>query len=300
MLVIAPKCYLVLAFERANSESRRTPVLFEGVQRCEGVQGMSLMPAERQQEILRLAVSSRVVKVSSLAEDLGVHEMTIRRDLDDLAKRGLLERVRGGARIAGEAAREKPYRSRSTANVRQKRSIAEAALRLIEEGDTVAFDASTTSLTLVRLLAGRRINAIVVSLDAANALAELEVPFILLGGIFHPPARSFTGLQVERQLERLHPDKVFFSARGYTLGAGFTDAHLAEVEIKEQLIAAAGRAFALIDSSKFGKEALGTIVGLERVDLFVTDQNPPEEYRQAFDAAGVGLVVAEDSERGSR
>lgn len=257
---------------------------------------MDLVPAERQQEILRRAMVSRIVRVKSLAAELGVHEMTIRRDLEVLADQGLLERVHGGARIRNQAGRESSYQMRVVANTREKELIAEAAAALLEEGDTVAFDASTTALAVIGKLSAEDLQAIVISLDGANAAADAGIPFILIGGSFHAPARSFTGGQVGLQLERLHPDKVLFSAKGFTPRAGFTDAHLAEVESKERLIRSAGLVIALLDHSKFGKEALGTIAAMDQVDVLVTDQEPPAEYRESLESAGVRLVVAGELE----
>ena len=133
----------------------------------------------------------------------------------------------------------------------------------------------------------------VISLDAADALAAAAIPFLLVGGSFHAPARSFVGPLVKAQLDRLHPDLVFFSAKGYTPEAGFTDAHLAEVETKERLIACSDRAVALLDHTKFGKEALGTITRHERVSALVTDEPLEPRYREALETDGVRIVVAE-------
>lgn len=256
--------------------------------------GDDLMPAERQQEIMRLAALKRIVKVRELADDLGVHEMTIRRDLEALAERNLLERVHGGARINSQSGSESSFDLRATANRAAKERIARTALSFVNPGDTLAFDASTTSLTLIRALSDMNVTCIVISLDAAQSLATQDVPFILVGGAFHAPARSFVGPLVRGQLERLHPDKVFFSSKGFSIRSGFTDAHLAEVEVKERLIGSAGLVVALLDSSKFGKEALGTIVEPDGVDVVVTDTAPDRAFLDAFDAAGVRLLVADD------
>lgn len=252
-----------------------------------------LMPAQRQQEILRLAAVQRIVKVRDLAGALGVHEMTIRRDLEAMADRNLVERVHGGARISNQSGNESGFHIRASSNTRGKERIARAALELVNPGDTLAFDASTTALTMVQALAGRAVTCIVISLDAAIALAAMNIPYILVGGAFHAPARSFVGPLVRGQLERLHPDKVFFSAKGFSIRSGFTDAHLAEVEVKERLIDSAGLVVGLLDASKLGKEALGTIVRTEDVDVVVTDETPDAAFRDAFEAAGVRLMVAD-------
>lgn len=251
-----------------------------------------LMPAQRQQEILRRAALQRIVRVRDLASELGVHEMTIRRDLEVLAERNLVERVHGGARISNQSGYESGFHARRSVNTRSKERIAKAALSLVKPGDTLAFDASTTALTMIQALPGQDVTCIVISLDAAVALASMNIPYILVGGAFHAPARSFVGPMVRGQLERLHPDKVFFSAKGFSIRSGFTDAHLPEVEVKERLIKSAGWVVALVDGSKLGKEALGTIVALEDVDVVVTDDEPDKTFREAFDSAGVRLLVA--------
>lgn len=251
-----------------------------------------LMPAERQQEILRRASLRRIVKVSDLAAELGVHEMTIRRDLEVLAERGLMERIHGGARMLEQSGLEASFVIRSGSHVAEKASIAEGALTLVHDGDTVAFDASTSALAMVGGLAGRNVNAIVLSLDAAEELARYDVPFVLVGGSFHPPARSFVGPLAGRQLERLHPDTVFLSAKGYSERCGFTDAHLSEVETKERLITAASVVVVLLDHSKFGREALGRFADADEVDVVVTDREPEAGYRASLERAGVRLIVA--------
>ncbi len=251
-----------------------------------------LMPAERQQEILRRASLRRIVRVGDLAVEFGVHEMTIRRDLEALAERGLVERLHGGARILEQSGVESSFLIRAGDHVDEKARIAQAALTLVHEGDTVAFDASTSALAMVRGLQGRNVSGIVISLDAAEELARADVPFVLVGGSFHPTARSFVGPLVARQLERLHPDTAFLSAKGFSPRCGFTDAHLSEVETKERLIASAGKAVVLLDHSKFGREAFGTFASPREVDVVVTDREPDERHRAELEQCGVRLLVA--------
>lgn len=254
-----------------------------------------LVPAERHQHIMRLAFSKRIVRIKDLAQTLGVHEMTIRRDLDTLAEHGLLQRVHGGARLVQQAGAEVAYTMRATQQVEAKERIARAALSLIEENDVVGFDASTTALTLAQQLGSVSISAVVTGLDIANVLAAEKVPFTLIGGTFHERARSFVGSMVTQGLSRLHFDAVFFSAKGLSIGAGFTDAHLPEVEVKERLIAAGGKVVALIDSSKLGHEAFCQIVPLEQIDVLVTDALPAEAVVQALEEADIRLLIAEEN-----
>lgn len=247
---------------------------------------------ERQQDILRRAVASRVLRVRDLAAEYGVHEMTVRRDLDALCEQGLLERVHGGARLASRTGEELSHQLRAAQNVDAKARIARAALDLIHDGDTVALDASTTSLALAKLLPARRVQAIACGLDAAEALSSGGVPFFMVGGNFHAPARSFVGGLFMDTMGRLHPDKVFFSAKGFTPETGFTDPHLPEVGAKQALIRSAASAYALVDHSKFGRRALATIASAEQVEALITDAPPPDGYRAALEGADVRLLLA--------
>ena len=162
----------------------------------------------------------------------------------------------------------------------------------MQAGDTVGLDASTTALALAQRLGERPVQAVVTSLDVANALASAKVPFMLVGGTFHERERSFVGGTATQALERLHLDTVFFSAKGFSLRAGFTDAHLPEVEVKEKLIGSGGTVVALLDSQKFGLEAFGKIATLEQIDILVTDAAPPKAVREALLEADVQLIVA--------
>lgn len=252
----------------------------------------AMSPFERQQRILEQLALRSFVRVKDLAASLNVHEMTIRRDLDVLAEQGMVSRIRGGARIAEQASHEVTYQLRASINTDAKARIASAALELIQDGDTVALDASTTVLALAKLLGARSVHTIVTSLDAANVLAAQNLPFTFVGGTFNPSARSFVGPLATHALSRLHADKAFFSAKGFTVHSGFTDANLLEVECKEYLIRSANMAIALVDHSKFGHQALTTIAGLNETDILITDHMPDVEIREALENADVRLIVA--------
>ena len=253
----------------------------------------SMAALERQHEIFRRVLIDKVVRIKDLAPEYGVHEMTIRRDLDQLAEQGQLERFHGGARLLDKTSEELSYNLRAEHNPDGKERIAREALKLIGDGDVVAMDASTSCLALVKLLRARSVQAFITSLDAAEVLASNGVPFVLVGGEFHPPARSFVGAFFYETLSRLHPDKVFLSAKGYTPEAGFTDPHLPEVESKTRLHRCGGMTIMLMDHTKFGRRSLATIVGTHEIDIVVTDREPHASYVKAFEEADVRLIVAE-------
>ena len=247
----------------------------------------------RQDLILQEVYANKRVRIKDLAVKLGVHEMTVRRDIDALAEQGILERIHGGAKLLTKASDELAYGMRVHENREGKNRIARAALDLIRDGETIALDASTSVLQLAHLIPSRSINTILTSLDAANTLAAANAPFTLIGGEFHARARSFVGALATNTLKRLHPDKVFFSSKGFSLEAGFTDAHLPETEMKERLIRSGAVVIALLDHTKFSRVALNTIAELEDVDVIITDREPNAEFKSVIEHNDVRLIVAE-------
>ena len=114
----------------------------------------------------------------------------------------------------------------------------------------------------------------------------------MVGGNFHAPARSFVGAFFLDTLQRLHPDLVFFSAKGYTPDAGFTDPHLPEVGSKQALIRSGSSVIALLDHSKFGHRALATIATHADVNTLITDAEPGEDTLARLDSDDVQLILA--------
>lgn len=253
---------------------------------------MDVSLVERQQDIFRRALEGGVVYVRDLSIEFGVHEMTIRRDFDTLVEQGLMERVRGGARLRERSGEELTHQMRAARHIEAKTAIAREALTLINPGDTVAFDCSTTALALVRLLEGSEVSAIVSGLDAAAILEANNVPYVMVGGAFHAPARSFTGVLFEESMARLHPDKVFFSAKSFHSDLGFTDSFLPEVGAKRAILRSGGMIIALIDSTKFGRRALATVALSNEIDVLITNAPLSEPDMRTLEQADVRVIIA--------
>lgn len=243
-------------------------------------------------QILARARLEKVVRVRELAQRLGVHEMTIRRDLEQLCDQGLLRRIRGGAALPDQVAQETDYAQRAQENVAAKHAIARAALAHVQPGDTVALDASTTALALAQIIPVRQITVVATGLDSAVALAERGVPFLLTGGSFHPIARSLTGGFLAQNISRLKVDVAFLSGKGLSTDHGLSDPYPPEVEAKQALMKAAKQTVALVDHTKIGREALVQICSIDRLDAIITDQPIPDALADACAEASVSVTVA--------
>jgi DeoR/GlpR family transcriptional regulator of sugar metabolism len=251
-----------------------------------------LLPSERQHLIRQLARERTVLRISELAQEFGVSEMTIRRDLDALVRAGHLEKTFGGAVAAEQAASELSYKIRLETHQPQKNAIAELAAGFIQEGDTVAIDASTTGLALSRRLVARQITVVTNSLDVALELRAARPHLILVGGSLRQTAGSLVGPLAVEALGHLRVDHAFFSSKGLIIPDGFMESDLSETEVKRRLLAAAARVTALIDASKFGKRALACITPLSEIDALVTDDGVSASTVKHLTELGIETHVA--------
>jgi DeoR/GlpR family transcriptional regulator of sugar metabolism len=248
--------------------------------------------SERLVTLIERLRSSERVTVLELAEEAGCSEMTIRRDLDQLAEQGVLRRVRGGAvslLLRGEAM---PFAVRESEAADTKQRIAAEIDALLADGESVILDSGTTTLAIARALAHRRLTVIPLDLHAANALSHApEVKLLLPGGQTTPGALSFTGHLTETSLRSLHVDTTVLGVCGLSAKHGLTAEDLAEIPVKQAAIAAAQRIIAVCDGSKFGRTGLGHVCPISALDAVITDRSAPPEAIARIEDAGVAVRV---------
>jgi DeoR/GlpR family transcriptional regulator of sugar metabolism len=249
--------------------------------------------AERQRIIVERLRDFDQVAVAELAEATGASEMTVRRDLDHLAASGILRRVHGGAVVASPSGIEPPFAARATAATAAKRAIAAAAAELIHDGETIILDSGTTALELARLLRGRTVTVMPLSLHAARELADAPgVRLLLPGGEPRPGEQALVGPLTLASLRALRFDVAVLSPCAFGLGDGLTAFDLGDAEVKQQALAVAARAIVLADGAKWGRAALAHVCPADRADVVITDPGAPEDQRAALAERGVLVHVA--------
>lgn len=246
------------------------------------LQSTRLLPSERQQTIKRLALEQGILRIGELAEKFHVSEMTIRRDLEMLEVAGHVERTFGGAMLSEQAAFESSYSVRLNTHTPEKQAIAQYAAGLVKDGDTIALDASTTVLALAKELRHRSVTIITNSLDVAQELRNSRAKIILVGGYLRQVAGSFAGPIAQKALKELRVDQAFLSGKGIQIPGGLMDSDLDEVEVKKSMLESADYVNVLLDSSKFGKRALGLIAPIETIDLLISDSHLSAEMQLAL------------------
>ncbi len=247
------------------------------------------LPAQRRQDMLR-AVRSGQVHVGELAEEFGVSEMTVRRDLGRLASEGKIERVRGGA---VDAAGERPFAETVVEHYEGKDRMGRAAAELIEDGQTVMIDIGTTTLQAARHLRGRLLTVVTTSLAVyEELLPEPDIELVLPGGVVRRNYRSLVGVIAEDSLAQLNADVLLLGASAIDDEGGVWDSTMVEVPIKRAMIGRAGRVVLLADQRKFDQRSAVRICGLGEVDQIVTDAPLPAACASQVAEAGIEVTVA--------
>lgn len=251
------------------------------------------LPAERHRRIEGILRERRVVRVSTLSEQIGVSEVTIRRDLEALERRGVLERTHGGAVLTQRMRAEPAYVEAISSNPEAKRRIAQAAADLVDAGDTLYLNGGTTTLQVFRHLRAPGLKVITNHVGIAVESAEHDLDLLLVGGHYRAPSNSVVGPFATEALRRTHATRAYVGVEGVSVTSGLTSPVAAEAEIARVMIEQArGRVVVVADHSKIGTVADFVIAPLEAADTLVVDDAVDEEYRDRLVEAGVDVILA--------
>ena len=249
---------------------------------------------ERRQSLLDILRKQPGLSVPELAAVLDVSEGTVRNDLDALEQQGLLTRVHGGAVLhQQDQFQNNSFIRRYQRDSAAKLAIAREAATLVSDDASILLDASTTAYYFAKALCDRRrLRVMTNGFEVARELAQNATnSVILIGGIVNNESSSVTGLLSEHIIEELHIQKAFLSCSGFSLERGMTEVHLAEAQLKRKVIESSQELFALVDSSKFGKEDLTSFAHPEKITRLFTDQHLSSDWAERLRQAGVEFTI---------
>jgi DeoR/GlpR family transcriptional regulator of sugar metabolism len=231
--------------------------------------------------------------VNELCEMLGVSAATVRRDLGDMERRGLLHRVHGGAVSAERLLEEPMFDDKTALAAAEKQRIAEAARTFVGATDTLFLDGGSTVLALARMLADMPGPTLVTnSLRVVSAFSGGGPRLIVVGGELRRRSQTFVGPLTQPMIEKLHVDTAFIGTIGLSVTGGMTTTDPREAGTKELVIAHARRVILLADSSKIGKVSFVRFGDLRRVDTIVTDAGADPKAVRAFRRVGIEVALA--------
>jgi DeoR/GlpR family transcriptional regulator of sugar metabolism len=247
------------------------------------------IPAQRRQEVLR-AIRGGATHVSQLAQAFGVSEMTVRRDLDELARDGHIERVRGGAVTV---AAEPPFDQTLIERFDEKNAIGAAAAALVEDGQTVMIDIGTTTLQAARHLHGKTLTVVTSSLAVYEELVPDEaIELILPGGTVRRNYHSLVGILAETALRQLKADVLLLGTSAVDARFDIWDSTMVEVPIKRAMIEASAEVVLLADTAKLSMAGLVRVCEGRVIDRLVTNAPLPPEAAAAAERAGIAITLA--------
>ena len=251
---------------------------------------------ERREQIREEVLAKGFVKIEDLAERYSLSIMTIHRDLDALQSEGWLRKVRNGATAQPSTEHHGDIRYRATAMAAAKANIAAAALQLVEPGNAVMIDDSTTALALVELLPTHGpLSVISNSLPVFNEMAKQPgIDLIALGGAYYPAYDAFLGMRTADAIRSLRANLLFMSPTAVTNGRCYNQSQ-ETVAIKRAMMESADRTVLLLDHTKFSKSGVYQIAALTDFDLVIVDNDTPEAELTALRAQGVHIHVASNN-----
>ena len=242
---------------------------------------------ERQAEIARIVESEGRARVAELAERFGVSTVTIRKDLDVLAEANLVIRTHGGAIAPRVGRADLSFEARDRLMRAEKDAIGVLAASCVNNGESIALDASTTALHMARVLLGRErwhgLTVITNGIRAATELAGVDgITVLLMGGRVRSGSLSLVGDLGGAVLRRVNVQKAFVSATGFTLEEGLTEAREEEAQIKRAMVSASREVYGLIDHSKWGRASSATFMPTNGLHRVLTDASAPEKMVQGL------------------
>ena len=256
------------------------------------------LAAQRQAAIVERVQAHGGVRVRELVRELRVSDMTIRRDLEVLAERGLVQKVHGGAAAVSSQATDEPgFKAKSTQRELEKEAIARRAASFVLPGSAIALSAGTTTWRLAKqLVAVPDITVVTNSIPVADVLyptaASLHRTVILTGGV-RTPSDALVGPFAVSAIRSLNIDQLFLGVHGMSFERGFTTPNFLEAEINQAFVEAARAIFVLTDHTKWDTIGLSTICALSDVDVLITNDALDAEARELIKAEVGELIVVE-------
>lgn len=251
------------------------------------------MVSKRRKEILNILKANKNVKNEELAELLHTSPLTIRRDLQSLEDEGLVKRFYGGATLLDESSITSPSES-SKDRIKQKHSIAKYAASLVEDGDTIFINSSSTALLILEYLENKRVVVVTNNGKALQMSLSPNIDLVLTGGQVYGRKQSMIGDFATIILSNISASKCFLGVSGIEANVGITTSVLQETLINKEMInRSIGPVYVLADSSKIGKHSNFSSGDIDTISHLITDSDVSSENISAFRDIGMEVSIVD-------
>lgn len=255
-----------------------------------------LSVAERHKYILDHLNKYGFVRITDVANELGVTKVTIRKDVKILEAKGLLYKVHGSARSANPHVADTDVHVKGNINREEKERIAMKAVELLNDNDSIIMASGSTIYAFAEAIKREfrsHLSVVTTFLKTSVLLNDVEdINVVQLGGCVHKKSLSAIGSYAEAALSDFSCSKLFFGVDGIDLDHGITTSTIEEAKLTQVMMHSASKIIILADSSKFGQRGFGRICSLEDIDVIVTDDKISEQSIAMAEEAGVDLVIA--------
>jgi DeoR family fructose operon transcriptional repressor len=255
----------------------------------------ALFSAERRARILELINTRKKLTVNELCQLLEVSAATVRGDLRDLDREGLLLRTHGGAIERSRASFEQTFSKRRTVNLSAKQAIAAAAEQLIESGDTILLDTGTTTIELARRLRSfQKLTVVTNDLEIARMLEDCPgLDVVIIGGTIRKGYHCAIGPAGLTMIHDLRVDKAFMATNSLSPDAGAMTPDLQQAATKKAMISIARKVLLLCDSSKIGRESFARFATLDQIGVLVSEHLSTKQC-SVFAEHGIEIILADN------
>ena len=254
-----------------------------------------MLSLERQEEILEILNKNKSATVDYLAKALYVSGATIRRDLKEMEKQGMIVRSHGGAMPFKSSSVETSFLVREQKDTTAKRKIASLAVRLIKNGDSIFVDSSSTTSYVMELLKDfTNLTVTTTGIRNATILSSTDnVKIYIAGGLVSNHSNSISGTDTMDYISRIHADIAILSCTGISLETGVNDASIEQAKLKQRMRKNSTKVAILADSTKFGKTFMCHDFDFDEIDYLITEKIPPIEFVEAISRTKCKLIVPE-------
>ena len=247
---------------------------------------------ERKHRIEAYLQKVEFASLEELAKHVKTSTSTVRRDLTTLEAGGSLRRTHGGARITQPKSDEFAFTARDTHQLSEKEAIGQACAAIIGANQSVIFDAGTTVFHVARHLGEKTPHIVTNSLPVANLYASAnQVEVMIAGGVIYPRLGVLVGPMTVEAFSKMRADVAVMSAGGITL-EGITNSHALLIDIQRAMLKAAAKIIFCLDHTKFGRQSVSPLCGLDMIDTVVTDSHAPHKLVAGLRERGVEVILA--------
>ncbi|WP_027407059.1 DeoR/GlpR family DNA-binding transcription regulator [Anaerovibrio sp. RM50] len=258
------------------------------------------MKVNRLRKIQDLLEEKKSITINDLCSNFDVSKNTVRRDIAELEKRGIISKVYGGVVLQEQKTpqeKSEPEAPAESSDDVRKKKIARMAASLVQDDDVIYIDSGTTTMHMMPYLEDKHnITIVTASIHVINiAAASAKFNIIATGGTIYAPTKAFVGPSVLNCLKQYNISKFFISSTGISIENGLTTASQLECDIKRYLVDKNGKKILMVDSTKIDSASLISFCKLDEIDCIVVDEELPERYREFFEEHEIEVIVC-DSE----